>query len=540
MISDMREAGGSFLTLNYTFDVPPISISHRQFSEWQNPNMLLRDRQIFQKHNAMKGFVTASILLAFAMLLGRISGLFREMKLASTFGLSHEADAAILLLSLPDLLVNLLISGGLSAVLVPRLKVLSPDVAALLYRRSVLVSASIFGLIALVFCVAPGFFVQILAPGFPSNFLIPYISIVFVALSFPITAISGVTSAYLNANDQFLIAGLGTLIFNVTVIVGLFAITEQNGLTTLGLAVLAGALVRWASQLPFLPQYAWRMKVKRVGEDSGFVKAFLAGTVSISLMLIPPVLVRGAASILEPGNVAAFNYAQKIVELPSGVLLTTISVIALSKLSGYYSAGSLDLARKTEIFSIRMSILIAICILFFSYPILNKIVFILYNYGEMSNIDLDRIFDLTFVALAGLPLIAINSVLSSILYAQNRADLVLHANLKSILFCALSTVPGLFFRNSQILMAAVLVSQLCLAWLLARQTAISLVGRNSIFDQRFAKLLVLALVISLPFALFASFLAAYNALVGLTVAGLGFLSAVGIAGWRLMLFGMRD
>ena len=502
--------------------------------------MLRMNKHNYQNLSAMKGIVTASGLLAVAMLLGRISGLVREIKLASTFGLSREADAAILILSLPDLLVNLLISGGLSAVLVPRLKSLLPDAAAHLYRRAGVFSASIFGFVALLLFVAPGFFIEILAPGFPPDFLIPPIAILFVALSLPITALSGVTSAYLNANDRFLIAGLGTLIFNVTVIIGLFGIAHLNGLVALGLAVLAGAIIRWASQLPFLPQQAWRMTKQRVDKNDGFLRAFLTGTIATSLILIPPVLVRAAASVLESGNVAAFNYAQKIIELPSGVLITTISVIALSKLSGYYKDGLYDLAKKTAIFSIRMSLIIAICILCFAYPMLNEIVSILFNYGEMSDIDLKRINDLTFIALASLPFIAINSILSSMLYAQQRTKMVLNSNFLAIILCALFTMPGLFLQNAQILMGAVVASQLCLAWLLARKADVGLVGLNSIFDRRFATLTAVVLAVSVPFALLASWLASSNIFVGFAVAALGFMSALGMAGRRLMLVGIEE
>ena len=54
----------------------------------------------------------SSTILSLAILAGRLTGLVRELQLAATFGVSTDADIAVLCLTLPDLLVNLLLLEG--------------------------------------------------------------------------------------------------------------------------------------------------------------------------------------------------------------------------------------------------------------------------------------------------------------------------------------------------------------------------------------------------------------------------------------------
>lgn len=495
----------------------------------------MNDKNRSSSSSIVKSIFAASGMLSFALILGRISGLFREIKIASTYGLSDKADAAIILISIPDLLVNLLVAGGLSAVLVPTFRSLAPEAAAQLHRRALTVSFGAFGFVALIFYLVPDFFLYALAPGFTSDYPFPHMAITFVALSIPITAFSGVTSAYLNANDRFLIPGLGTLVFNVIVITGLMFANDDDGMLVLSLAILVAAAVRWISQLPCVPREAWSPRYERVANDEDFVRSFLIGTIATSLILIPPVLVRAAASLLESGNIAAFNYAQKIVELPTGVLLTAISLVALSKLSGYYNDGLHELAKKTVISGIRISLLLSCCILCFAYPMMNYIVDLLFNYGRMQESELSKISDLTKIAILVLPFISITSMLSSMLYSMKRVNSVLYSNVISIILCGFFTIPGFLYSNSQLLMLSIAASQICLAWLLAKKADISIFADGAIFNRRFSALLLGAVSLCLPFALLASSLASVNIFFGFAVAGLCFLLVMAIATRRLML-----
>ncbi|MEM7886056.1 hypothetical protein Q4Q91_19390, partial [Morganella morganii] len=70
----------------------------------------------------MKKLFISGIIVSIALLIGRISGFFREIFVASIFGVSVHSDITILLLTVSDLLVNLLVGGAFSKVLIPAFK----------------------------------------------------------------------------------------------------------------------------------------------------------------------------------------------------------------------------------------------------------------------------------------------------------------------------------------------------------------------------------------------------------------------------------
>ena len=67
-------------------------------------------------------------------MLGRLLGFAREVLLAARLGTSAEAEVAIVALTLPDYLVGVLFSGGLSAALVPALRGTAEESRADLFR----------------------------------------------------------------------------------------------------------------------------------------------------------------------------------------------------------------------------------------------------------------------------------------------------------------------------------------------------------------------------------------------------------------------
>lgn len=66
--------------------------------------------------------ISNALWISLGVFLGRVAGFVREILIAGQFGVSLEADIAVVLLTAPDVLTNLLMGGALSAVLIPRFK----------------------------------------------------------------------------------------------------------------------------------------------------------------------------------------------------------------------------------------------------------------------------------------------------------------------------------------------------------------------------------------------------------------------------------
>lgn len=476
----------------------------------------------------------AGAVLAFALLLGRISGFGRELVLASRFGISEQADIAVILLTLPDLLVNLLLSGGLSAALVPRLRGLPPGQAAQLFRNASFWAMAVFGLMAAAIAIWPAGIFGLFAPGLsnPTRGLGDYVMLL-LALSVPLTALSGITAAYLNAGERFFIAGLGTLIFNLAVMSALLGMRGTSGLLVLAAAILGGSVLRLTSQAMILPRQVWHMDRGVTKMDQDFLAAFLAGVLATSLTLIPPALIRAVASLLGTGNIATFNYAQKLVELPLGILITTISTIALTRLSGHHAAGDFKAMRRTLYDNLRLSLILAIMILIFGQLLAGQVVSLIFLRGAISEDNTEQITFLVRIILFGVPFIAVSGLAAAALNAKLQTTKVLRATAISIASLIILALPGILISSDGLLMLAVVGSQAILAWLLARRAEIWLCGAVGVFDRKFTRALCCGLAVALVFAVPTIWLDFENAILAMGWGAVGFgasiATSVGVA-----------
>lgn len=480
--------------------------------------------------------LNAGLALSIALLLGRLSGLVRELQLANAFGVSRQADVAVLLLTLPDMLVGLVLAGGLSAALVPRFRQLPPVAAAMLFRRAAGWAMLAFGVVAVLLAGAPGILLGVLAPGIadPSRetgLLAPAL----VALALPLSAASGVVAAYLNANDRYFVAGLGTLVFNIGVIAALhFVEPDRAGspLTILGAGIAAGALVRLSLTMLVVPKSAWTGQAAEPVSDPGLLSAFAAGVVATGLMLLAPVLIRAGASLLSDGAVASFNYAQKLTELPVGILITTISTVALTTFSSLAAAGDSTVLASAGRERARRSITVAIIVTAFGVAFARPLVAFLLGRGAMDADALDRVATLTQISLFQVIFVAVSSVAIAYLNAQLRTGLVLRLTGYCLVALPILALPGILLKSDQALMGAVVLFQALSAVLLGRAAGFRLTGAMGLIDLRLGTVAVIAVGVAWLTAEAAAILAS-PAWLALGIGGVGFGVVMLGAGWRL-------
>ncbi|MBX3625497.1 MAG: hypothetical protein KF892_10825 [Rhizobacter sp.] len=411
-----------------------------------------------------------------ALLAGRASGFLRELLLAANLGVSAEADVAVLLLTLPDLLVNLLLSGGLSVALVPVMRT-APELAAALFRQASLAVGALFGLVGLSFALMPDAWFGLMAPGVPPpSASIGSTAVVAVAISLPLAALAGVSTAYLNSRDRFFVAGCGTLIFNACIVAALLAwdlAAPSTVLAVLCWAVMAGSLLRWASQmLALLRARAVRDEPSSLLLTGALLRAFAHGLMATSLLVLVPVIVRALASLTGEGNVAAVNYATKLVELPVGVLITTLATVAYPRLSELHATGQVVLARGELANQLQRALLLSWVVLGFGACFTGAVVDVLFGHGQMGAEAVDRIVLLTQIALLGVPLVGISSLAAADLNARGRTDLVLKLTVGCLLALPILAWPALRHDSPAALVGALVGFQLALALALGVATEV--------------------------------------------------------------------
>ena len=165
------------------------------------------------------GMLRAGLLVAVLILAGRLTGFAREWLIAVKAGASEATDIAIVLLTFPDLMVSLLLGGGLAAALVPAFKRLGRGCENALFLQVARLVGIVFALVAAMLAILAPQVLGLLAPGLSPGLTDSHANhFRLITVALPLAALSGVTVALLNANGRFAVGASGTLIFNLTVI----------------------------------------------------------------------------------------------------------------------------------------------------------------------------------------------------------------------------------------------------------------------------------------------------------------------------------
>lgn len=311
----------------------------------------------------MSGIVRAGIVVAALILLGRLSGFAREWLIAVRAGASSEADLAIVLLTFPDLMIGLLLGGGLGAALVPRFTALAPAARSALLLRLTTWIGGLFGLLAGAIALAADPLLALLLPGKSPAFLAAARqSFMLVAIALPLAALSGLAVAFLNANRRFALGACGTLLFNGCLILALVLWPGEHLVIAITGGVLAGAALRLLAQTGGAIGDWHRPAWGKGRIDRALLGRFAACFGFTTLLVLLPPLARALASYGEPGSVALFNFAHKLIELPMGVLIGAISTVLLPTLAASHVKAGVGETQAHAAAAIRLTLQCALAI----------------------------------------------------------------------------------------------------------------------------------------------------------------------------------
>ncbi|MEH6689097.1 MAG: lipid II flippase MurJ [Halopseudomonas sabulinigri] len=287
-----------------------------------------------------KRIVSTSIILNLGLLLGRLLGFVREIIIAEGYGASWQADVTVTILTLPDILINILVGGALTAALVPSFTADKLTSRLLAYQVSAAIFL-IFSVVAIFLSWQSSFMVHMLAPGYSGQTAaVANSGVSLVVLLLPLFVLTGVTTGLLQSQERFTITSLGTFFFNAVLIVGLWFAIRQDSYNVgfIALVVFAAGVLRYISQLlavqpGFRPVESLTPWLISGDITRRYWQAMLSG----GILFIYPVAARSYASMVGEGGVSIFSYAMRLIELPLLICVSFLGVVLLPKLSEAYS-----------------------------------------------------------------------------------------------------------------------------------------------------------------------------------------------------------
>ncbi|WP_068826391.1 lipid II flippase MurJ [Pseudomonas sp. BMS12] len=290
----------------------------------------------------------STLWLTLATLAGLGLGFAREWLLVAAWGAGSRSDAFLVALFLPEALRMTLAAGLLGAAALP-LYLQRDELARSRWLNGLspwllLIAILLAGLLALG---AP-LWCRLIGPGLASEAQHEAsASLQLLALCAPGFLLHAWLSIPLQARERFVLAGLGSLLFNLPPVLLLALQGAASSNTQLALACIAGsvlmplALVLAAGRLGWRPWH-WRGESGAGRELLGRIGPLLASNAASQGLAL---LERLIASLLGEGAVTWVNLARKLVNLPL-IALMALNQVLLGMMSGKTGGERLPLLRR--------------------------------------------------------------------------------------------------------------------------------------------------------------------------------------------------
>jgi len=310
-------------------------------------------------------------------LLSRITGFLRDIMLAAFLGAGPVADAFFVAFRLPNHFRAIFAEGAFNAAFIPayaRIRTQEGNEAAEMFgdRIFTLLLATQIVLLALALAFTPQA-IDLLAPGFSREPQQYQLAISLTRITFPYLLLITLVTLWggiLNALHRFAAAAAAPILLNLAMI-GTLAFSKQFG--GAGYAAAWGVLISGVLQALLVGGDTWRAGVftgfRALRLDSDVRRFFTAlvpatiGSAGTQLALFADTII---ASFLATGAISALYYADRIDQLPIGVIGIAVGTVLLPEMTQRIAADDHAGARSAQNRAIEFALLLGIpCIVAF-------------------------------------------------------------------------------------------------------------------------------------------------------------------------------
>ncbi|MEE3100234.1 MAG: murein biosynthesis integral membrane protein MurJ, partial [Pseudomonadota bacterium] len=354
-------------------------------------------------------------------------------------------EAFVAAFTLPNLFRRFFAEGAFNTAFVPmfsrRLEKDGPDAARLFADQAMSLLLCVLAALTFAAQLAMPWLVLALASGFAGDERLP-LATEYARIAFPyilFISLAALLSGALNALGRFAAAAAAPVLLNVILIgaIGLSATGAFDGLAPHDApeGYVAGLLLSWGALVAGVAQMAlvWRAAVKAgvpirprpprlTPEMKRLAVVFFPAALAAGVMQINLVVGRQVASFYE-GAVAWLYYADRLYQLPLGVIGIAIGVVLLPELSRRLAAGDEGGARealsRSAEFALALNLPSTVSVIVFP----GALIAVLFGRGAFEAEDVAATALAVAIYGAGLPAFVLQKIAQPVFFArENTAD----------------------------------------------------------------------------------------------------------------------
>ena len=291
-------------------------------------------------------------------LVSRIAGFAREMLMSRVMGASWQADAFFVAFRLPNTFRRLFGEGAFSAGFVPlyaqRLHGENGAVEAKNFSQEVLaVFVPTLVIVTLVFEIIMPLFVAAIS-GYHGDKLA--LATTLTRITFPYLILISLVSLFsgiLNSLSRFTAAAFAPALLNLAMLTALIFVADGGTITAtaLAIAVTAGGVLQLGLLLAACKRAGIVLKLNRPRMTPGvrqFIRVVIPATFGAGVYQISAFIDTFFLARIGTGSLSYFNYADRLNQLPLGVIGAALGTAILPQVSRHVGAGEPEKAARVQ------------------------------------------------------------------------------------------------------------------------------------------------------------------------------------------------
>ncbi len=429
--------------------------------------------------SATNSVVSAAVIVASLSVLSRFVGFIRDRVLSGLFGAGDQLDIYYSAFKIPDLILQLLVIGALSAAFIPTFtKYFGKDnQKAWNYTNNLLnILTIVFLILAVAGIVLAPIYVPLLVPGFTPDkqaAVIESSRIIFLGQIFFVVSL--VFGSVLQGAKRFALYSLAPIVNNVGILLGAWFLVPLIGPTGLAWGAVLGALFH--ALIQSLGVYALGYRYKPLfnfadGEVKTTLTQMVPRVMGLAVGQVNLIVMTSLASLLAVGSVTVLQFAFNLNFFPIGVIGVSYAIAAFPTFCDFANSKELGKLREALSSTVRQVMFFIVPATFITLLLRAQIVRLVYGAGVFD-------WDATILTADVLGILAISFFAQSLVYVLVRVYFALNDTWSpffiALIAAALNIVLGVILTPTYGLLALGLaislsaIAQLVLLWVILKQ-----------------------------------------------------------------------